>query len=209
MTRLGFYFDASACVGCKTCQVACKDKNSLPLGVRWRRVYEYGGGGWIPDPANPSMLIANNVFGYTLSVACNHCENAACVQVCPTGAMSQRADGVVLIDADKCIGCRYCEWACPYGAPQFDEAAGVMTKCNFCQDLLAQGQNPVCVEACPLRALEFGELADLRAKHGVVNAIEPLASAEYTQPALVVTPHRHAQPSGAGTGKILSLPEEG
>jgi anaerobic dimethyl sulfoxide reductase subunit B (iron-sulfur subunit) len=205
MTRLAFYFDASACVGCKTCQVACKDKNSLPLGVRWRRVYEYAGGDWVP---HGDQMLPSNVFGYTMSVACMHCQDPLCVEACPAGAMTKRADGVVLIDADKCIGCRYCEWACPYGAPQFDEAAGVMTKCNFCQDLLAQGQNPACVDACPLRALQFGELTELQAKHGVVNAMEPLPSGSLTSPALVLTPHRHAQPSGAGTGQLLSLTEE-
>jgi anaerobic dimethyl sulfoxide reductase subunit B (iron-sulfur subunit) len=207
--QLGFYVDASACTACKACMIACKDKNNLPVGINWRKVYEYGGGTWSPDPANSSLLLANNVFVYSVSIACMHCQNPLCVEVCPAGAMTKNADGLVLVDADKCIGCRYCEWACPYGAPQFDEAAGVMTKCNFCQDLQAQGQNPACVDACPMRALEFGELANLRAKHGVVNSIEPLASAEYTNPALVVTPHKHAQPSGLGTGRILALPEEG
>lgn len=80
---------------------------------------------------------------------------------------------------------------------------GYMTKCNFCQDLLAEGQNPACVDACVMRAIEFGEVDELRAKYGDVDAIEPLPSAEYTHPSLVITPHKHAQMSGAGTGKII------
>lgn len=203
--QLGFYFDGSACVGCKTCQVVCKDKNNLPLGIRWRRVFEYTGGSWMPQG---DQLVPNQVFGYTISIACNHCENPRCVEVCPTTAMHKRADGIVVIDQDQCIGCRYCQWACPYGAPQFDEAKGVMTKCNFCQDLLAQGQNPACVDACPLRALDFGELDQLRAKYGNTNAVEPLPVASFTNPSLVLTPNRFSQASGKGTGKILNLSEE-
>lgn len=204
--QYGFYFDSSACMGCKACQVACKDKNDLPVGMNWRRVTQYGNGNWVPQG---KFLVPNGTFVYSLSIACNHCENAACVNVCPTGAMTKRSDGVVLVNQDQCLGCRYCEWACPYGAPQFNEAKGVMTKCNFCQDLLAQGQNPACVDACPMRAIEFGDIAELRAKYGNMNAIEPLPTANITNPHLVITPHRHAQASGKGTGKILDLVQGG
>jgi anaerobic dimethyl sulfoxide reductase subunit B len=203
--QLGFYFDQSACMGCKTCQIACKDKNDLPLGVTWRKVYQYGGGSWVPQG---NLMVPNNPFVYSLSTACNHCENPACVNVCPAGAITKRADGVVLINQDQCVGCRYCEWACPYGAPQFNEAKGVMSKCTFCEDLLAKGENPACVDACPMRALDYGDIAELRAKYGNVNAIEPLPVASITQPHLVITPHRHAQESGEGTGKILDLVQE-
>ncbi len=202
--QLAFHFDASACNGCKACQIACKDKNDLPLGVNWRRVAQYGGGTWLPHPSRPDLVVANNIYAYSISVACMHCESPACAQACPTNALMKRADGVVLINADQCVGCRYCEWACPYGAPQFNEAKGVMTKCTFCEDLLAQGQNPACVDACPARALEYGELSELRAKYGMANAIEPLPAANITAPALVITLHRHAQASGKGTGHILN-----
>ena len=206
--QLGFYLDASACTACKACAMACKDKNNLPVGINWRRVYEYGGGSWVPDPAHSDMLVPNNVYAYSVSIACMHCQDAKCVEVCPAGAMSKNADGVVLIDADKCIGCRLCEWACPYGGPQYDEANGVMTKCNFCVDLQAEGKNPACVDACVMRVLEFGELDDLRARHGVVNSIAPLPDGSFTNPSFVVTPHRHAQASGSSLGEILGLPEE-
>jgi anaerobic dimethyl sulfoxide reductase subunit B (iron-sulfur subunit) len=203
--QLAFYFDASACIGCKTCQVACQDKNNLSAGMKWRRVFDYGGGGWLPKGA---VMVPSNVYNYYVSTACMHCEQPICADVCPSAAITKRDDGVVLIDQDKCIGCRYCEWACPYGAPVFDEAKGVMTKCTFCEDLLAQGQEPACVASCPLRALEFGELDELRAKHGNVDAIEPLPEASLTRPAVVIALHKHAQLSGTWTGSILSLPEE-
>jgi len=204
--QLGFYFDASACMGCKTCQVACKDKNNLPVGINWRRVVQYGGSNWV---AQGSFMVPSNTFVYSMSFACNHCDQPLCVDACPTGAMTKRADGIVVVNADQCVGCRYCEWACPYGGPQFDEAKGVMTKCNFCEDLLAQGQNPVCVDACVMRAIEFGDIAELRAKYGDAAAIEPLPSATLTKPAIVLTQHRHAQASGKGTGKILAMEQEG
>jgi len=148
-----------------------------------------------------------NVFAYSLSVACMHCDKPLCAEVCPTTAITKRADGVVLIDNDKCIGCRYCEWACPYGAPQFNEELGVMTKCTFCEDLLAKGENPACVDACVMRCLDFGEFNELRAEYGDA-MIEPLAPSDITYPALVVTPHKHSQLVGSGTGKIMNLPEE-
>ena len=207
--QMAFYFDASACNGCKACVVACKSKNQLPVGINWRRVTEYGGGGWVPDADDPTRLLPNNIFAYAVSISCNHCEKPICVEVCPTAAMTKREDGIVVIDESKCIGCRYCEWACPYGAPQFDASAGLMTKCDFCEDELAQGAAPYCVSACVMRALDFGELSELRAKYGDVSAIEPLPAADLTEPSLVVTPHRHAQMSGTGMGRIITMAEEG
>lgn len=205
--QMAFYFDASACNGCKACVIACKSENNLPVGINWRRVHEYGGGSWVPDPDDPSLLVPSNLFAYALSAACMHCENPVCADACPASAIYKRDDGVVIIDPDQCIGCRYCEWACPYGAPQFDEESGIMTKCDFCYDLLDKGESPFCTAACVMRALEFGELGELRAKYGNVDAIEPLPTADITGPALVVTPHKDSQPSGQGTGRILG-PEE-
>jgi anaerobic dimethyl sulfoxide reductase subunit B len=198
-----FYFDASACTGCKACMAACKDRSDLPVDVNWRRVVEYGGGAWVPYAGDKSLLVPSNVYSLAISVSCNHCVNPVCVNACPTGAMHKREDGIVLVDADLCIGCRYCEWACPYSAPQFNEELKVMTKCDFCQDFLAAGGNPVCVDACVMRALDFGELDELKQKYGDVSAIDPLPTADITSPALVITPHRHSALSGEGTGRII------
>jgi anaerobic dimethyl sulfoxide reductase subunit B len=205
--QMAFYFNQSACNGCKACVIACKSKNDLPVGVNYRRVVQYGGGGWVPDPSYPSTLIPSNMFAYATSVACNHCESAVCVDICPAKAYSKGPDGIVNLDNSKCIGCRYCEWACPYGAPQFDERKGVISKCDFCADELAKGGEPYCVAACVMRALDYGELDELRQKYGNHPAVEPLAPQNVTRPALVITPHRHAQPAGKGTGRIIDFEE--
>ena len=196
--QLAFYVNSHSCGGCKSCQVACKDKHDLPLGVRWRRVYEITGGGWQKDGA----AWRSSVLAYNLSIGCNHCEDPICVSVCPTGAQQKGDDGIVSIDPHRCIGCHYCAWACPYGAPQYDEEAGVMTKCNLCADEVESGGTPACVAACPLRALEFGELETLREKYGNVAAVFPLPSAETTRPAVVFNPHRDAARADAEGARI-------
>lgn len=206
--QMAFYFDNSACIGCKACQIACKDKKNNPLGVNFRRVVEYGGGSWAPHPVHKGVVVPVNFFGYYISVACMHCEKPICVEVCPSGAMHKRAeDGLVVVDQSKCLGCRLCEQACPYAAPQFNEDLGVMSKCDMCEDLLAQGLNPACVDSCPQRALAVGDLEELRAKYGAVDAIEPLPKASYTLPSVVITPHPKAQWPGEGTGKIMNPSE--
>ena len=98
--QLAFYFNASACTGCHVCQaLPCQDKNGLPFATRWRRVYQYGGGGWIPDPNDKTLMLPNDVFVTTVSTACMHCQDPICLKVsCPAEAISNRDDGVVLID---------------------------------------------------------------------------------------------------------------
>ncbi len=202
-TQLGFFLDQNYCTGCKACQIACQDKNDLADNLRWRRVAEYVGGGWSEhdDTFNP------DVFTYYTSISCNHCEDPICVKVCPTKAIHKGDQGIVSIDKNLCVGCRLCEWACPYGAPQFDPKSGVETKCDFCADYLAQGKDPACVAACPSRALEFGDIDELRAKHGDVANIAPLPDPSITKPSLVIAPHRNAERSGSGTG-VLANPAE-
>ena len=197
--QMAFYLNAGACVGCKACMIACKDKNALPVEINFRHIVEYEGGSWM---FRDGFAIPCNVYGYSISLSCMHCQEPACVENCPTGASFKREDGVVLIDQAQCIGCRYCEWACPYGARHYNEATHTMTKCSFCQDLLAKGENPACVDACVMRALDFGDLSELRAKYGMVNAIEPLPPSDLTKPAWVVTPHPDAARSGQGTGAV-------
>ena len=151
---LGFYFDMTRCIGCRACQVACKDKNNLEVGILFRKAKTYEGGSF-PD-----------VKLFNFSSTCNHCENPACVAICPTGAMYKAEDGTVIHDDDMCIGCKSCMTACPYEVPQFDEAASIVKKCDACAYLRAKGQKPACVDACPNRALDFGDLDELKAKYG-------------------------------------------
>jgi anaerobic dimethyl sulfoxide reductase subunit B len=198
--QLGFYINLSACSGCKACQIACKDKNDTPVGVMWRKVYEVTGGEWLQR----GDALIDNTFTYYVSSACNHCTKPVCMDVCPSQAISKREeDGVVLIDSDRCIGCRYCEWACPYGAPQYNEEEQVMTKCDFCFDYIDAGQKPACVSACQMRVLDFGEMEELRARYGSLDDIAPLPDPDYTEPNHVFTPHKdalRASTAGASIG---------
>ncbi|OUO91709.1 4Fe-4S ferredoxin [Gordonibacter sp. An230] len=174
--RLGMVIDMKACIACASCAVACKVENNLPDEVWWNRVLTDGGEN--PDtPAGvyPDLTMSN------LVVACQHCENPACVKVCPVGATYKDSEtGVVRQDYDKCIGCRMCMSACPYtGVRSFNweeprhvvgHALGdadvpahqkhVVEKCTMCWHRLAKGLQPACVEVCPARVRYFGDLND-------------------------------------------------
>ena len=149
MTQYGFFFDQTRCYGCQACATACKDWNDLEPGPeKWMCVYEWETG------AFPSMRI------HELAFSCGHCENPACVSVCPTGASYQADDGTVQIDQDKCIGCKYCMAACPYGVRVQIEKTGVIEKCRFCWYEGQPGNPPRCVNTCVSGARIFGDLDD-------------------------------------------------
>lgn len=149
MTRKALVIDLDRCIGCKSCEVACKQENGVVLGSKWNSVVIVGPTGTYPD-----------MEMYYLPTVCQQCENPECVKVCPTGASYQREDGVVLVDREKCIGCRYCMMACPYGVRSFNEEKEVVEKCTLCDHLTAIGENPACVKNCPGKARFFGDLDD-------------------------------------------------
>lgn len=116
-------------------------------------------------------------------------------------------DGLVAVNEDICIGCKACAIVCPYGAPQYDARKGHMTKCDGCYARVAEGKLPVCIDSCPLRALEFGPIDELRAKYGALAAVAPLPEAKYTIPSIVIKPSPKARPAGDKTG-FLANPRE-
>ncbi|MDP3465736.1 MAG: 4Fe-4S dicluster domain-containing protein, partial [Sulfuricurvum sp.] len=138
-----FHFDATKCVGCRCCEVACNEQNNNPADIKWRRVGEMEGGSF-PD----TLLLFN-------SMSCNHCVDPACLIGCPTNSYIKFDNGIVFHDDPSCIGCQYCTWNCPYGVPTYHEERHIVTKCHMCHERLAVGQSPACVQACPSGAIEI------------------------------------------------------
>ncbi len=176
--KLGLVIDLDTCVGCHACATSCKEWNAG--GITGPLTDER------PYAKDPQGVWFNRVHSYELEAdaatkqpaqtlhfprSCLHCETPACVTVCPTGASYKRAeDGIVLVDEDKCIGCKLCSWACPYGAREYSEVEGVMKKCTLCVDriyndkLEEADRQPACVQACPTKARHFGDLGDPESK---------------------------------------------
>ena len=137
-----FHFDATACIGCHSCEVACNEQNNNDADVKWRRVGEMSAGTF------PAMTQLFN------SMSCNHCIDPECLKGCPTESYIKFDNGIVFHDDDTCIGCQYCTWNCPYEVPVFNEDRGIVTKCHMCHDKLANNQTPACVQTCPGAAIE-------------------------------------------------------
>jgi Fe-S-cluster-containing dehydrogenase component len=178
--KLGLVIDLDTCVGCHACATSCKEWNAGgiagpltderpygkdPQGVWFNRVHSYE----LAETGDRGPGTGEKQPAQTLHFprSCLHCETPACVTVCPTGASYKRAeDGIVLVDEDKCIGCKLCSWACPYGAREYSAVEGVMKKCTLCVDRIYNtnldeiDRQPACVQACPTRARHFGDLGD-------------------------------------------------
>jgi molybdopterin-containing oxidoreductase family iron-sulfur binding subunit len=168
--------DLARCIGCQTCAVTCKIENNLPKKLWWNRILTVGG-----EAMDTAVGVYPNSEMHHLPLNCQHCENPACIKVCPVGATyKDEATGVVRQDYDKCIGCRYCMVACPYSGvrqfnfeePQYATGFAVgsadvpvhqkntVEKCTFCAHRLAKGEQPSCIDVCQGRARHFGDLND-------------------------------------------------
>ena len=204
--RMGFFTDTSVCIGCKACEVACKEWNAIPedglellgssydntgsLGAStWRHVAfieqsrparPAGAGGSVkaalpmPTAVRPGDALdpaARSDFRWLMSSdVCKHCTHAACLDVCPTGALFRTEFGTVVVQADVCNGCGYCVPACPFGVierrdgPAGAKNVGIAQKCTLCYDRLGSGQQPACAQACPTESIQYGDLDELRAR---------------------------------------------
>jgi len=202
--RMGFFTDTSVCIGCKACEVACKEWNSIPedginfTGMSYDNTVSLGADSWrhvkfveqpkalgnnfsgMRTPSAPAVdlgmpglhrpgdgLDADTATEFRWLMAsdvCKHCTHAACLDVCPTGALFRTEFGTVVVQQDICNGCGYCVPACPYGVIDKREDDGRVWKCTLCYDRLGEGQEPACAKACPTESIQFGPLDELRAR---------------------------------------------
>jgi formate dehydrogenase iron-sulfur subunit len=178
--RMGFFTDTSVCIGCKACEVACKEWNAVPedgleltgmsydnsVGLSastWRHVafIEQVGHG-APGPQEPDLPGGDTVRWLMSSDVCKHCTEAACLDVCPTGALMRTEFGTVVVQDDVCNGCGYCVAACPFGVIARRPSDGGAHKCTLCYDRIGDGLTPACAKACPTESIQFGPLDELR-----------------------------------------------
>lgn len=162
--------DIAKCIGCRRCLNACKQENHVPsdleLNRTWLERYEITGNGELQvefisrTELNSLPDEATALKGFYVAKLCNQCANPPCVSVCPVNATFKTADGVILVDRERCIGCKYCIVACPYGARYLHPETKVVDKCTFCYHRITQGLLPACVQACPTGARAFGNLED-------------------------------------------------
>lgn len=170
---MGFLFNQNLCIGCRACEMACRNEHHTPASIHWRRIKKI-------------------TAGIYLSMSCNHCDSPECFRVCPERAFTKRKDGIVEIDATLCNGCRLCVNACPYQAPQFNPETNKVTRCQMCYPRQDHGLPPACVEACTTGALTAVDLHDASLPD-TVKVIPGFSDRKLTRPAILFYPLREAK----------------
>ena len=150
MTQKNIVVDIKYCIGCWACEMACKQENNVPVGIKWLNVIKIG----------PKM-VGDRLRMDFIPMRCRHCSKAPCIQACPEDAITKRSDGIVLIDRESCIGCLNCAEVCPFKAIQSNEQTGTAEKCTLCVHRIDAGLEPACVLACPSKCIHFGDINEI------------------------------------------------
>jgi len=209
--RMGFFTDTSVCIGCKACEVACKEWNAVPedglelTGMSYDNTQSLGASTWrhvafieqIEQPGQARWLMASDV--------CKHCTEAGCLDVCPTGALLRTEFGTVVVQDDVCNGCGNCVAACPFGVIGRRETDGGAHKCTLCYDRIGDGLTPACAKACPTESIQFGPLDELRERAQA--RLETLHEAGTVEARLYGADHRDGIGGAGAFFLLLDEPE--
>ncbi|QED48860.1 4Fe-4S dicluster domain-containing protein [Cytobacillus dafuensis] len=166
--QMGFVFNIDLCIGCKACEIACRNENQTVSAVKWRKVSK----------------LTDDTY---LSISCNHCSSPECFRVCPENAFTKRGDGIVQINSNLCTGCGLCISACPFGVPQYDPELHKVSKCQMCYPRQDKGFLPACIEACSTGAIGMENLDNFCSREAV-STIPGFPDSRLTNPSIVFYP---------------------
>ncbi len=150
MEQKNIFVDLKYCIGCWSCEMACKQEHNIPVGIKWINVAKIG-----------PRKVGDKLRMDYLPMRCRHCAKPSCLDACPENAITKRSDGIVLINPELCIGCMSCAEACPFGAVQLNEETQAAEKCTLCVQLVDQGLEPACVGSCPSKCIYFGNINEI------------------------------------------------